>query len=245
MGLHRASIRLRKVVPLPGQILVAAALMLCAALSSVLAVSAGQQTKTPDEARGLLEKGNQRFCEFGSDRPNFDKLRLRQLAESGRQEPFAIIVGCADSRVPPELVFHTGLGDLFVVRSAGQVLDRASLDTIDYGVRNLNAPLVVVLGHSKCGAVEAAIGAIQGRSPAPAHIAFLAKNIRPAVVEAKARSGNPLGSEKFLVDAIKENVASGVEGLKKRPTLAEAIKAQRLKIVRAYYDLHSGKVDFF
>ena len=110
---------------------------------------------TPDQALTQLLRGNERFVAGWPDHPNQSARRRREVSDSG-QQPFAIILSCSDSRVPPEIIFDQGLGDLFVIRVAGNIIDDAILGTIEYAVEHVHAPLVMVLGHDKCGAVTAA-----------------------------------------------------------------------------------------
>src|SRR5262249_5592987 len=149
------------------------------------------------------------------------------------QAPFAVIVSCSDSRVGPELVFDQGLGDLFVIRTAGEVLDDPGLGSIEYAVDHLHVPLVVVLGHERCGAVSAAL---EGGT-APGHIASLVTAIQPAVKASHGEPGDPLDN------AVHTNVRDVVRRLKGAgPILSEAVHAGALKILGAYYDLDTGVV---
>src|SRR5207253_3201890 len=122
------------------------------------------------------------------DRPN--QSVERRTAMAGGQQPFAIVFSCIDSRVPPELVFDRGLGDMFVVRTAAHVVDNAALGSIEFGVEELQVPLVVVLGHENCGAVIATIETIEHDEIAPGHISALVDGIRPAVNSAHDRPGD-------------------------------------------------------
>jgi carbonic anhydrase len=152
------------------------------------------------------------------------------------QSPFAVIVSCSDSRVPPELVFDQTLGQLFVVRTAGQVLDEAARSSIIYGVDYLKAPLVLVLGHSGCGAVEAALAALAG-NPIPGYAYRFAEGIGPAIAGVLDQPGD------HLDNAIRANIAAGVEQLRTaEPELAPAVRDGRLTIAGAHYDLASGEV---
>ena len=153
------------------------------------------------------------------------------------QKPFAIVFGCVDSRVPPELVFDRGLGDVFVIRTAGQVLDDAGLGSIEFGVEELGIPLVMVLGHEKCGAVAATIEAVEHNAEAPGHIGALVEGIRPAVEQVKGQPGD------LLDNAVRANVELTVRQLKTSPILAEALETGHIKIVGARYDLDTGVVE--
>jgi carbonic anhydrase len=189
----------------------------------------------PDEALALLRAGNERFVRGALKHPDQTLRRLQEI-ESG-QHPIAVIVGCSDSRVPPEIVFDEGLGDLFVIREAGHVADAATLASVEYAVAHLGVRLVVVLGHKNCGAVSAAVGVLTMHEKPEGHIISLVDAIRPAV----ERAGRSDGS---LVDrAVTANVDLVVEQLRKsHPILSEHIAAGHLRVTGAVYDLHSGRV---
>ena len=158
------------------------------------------------------------------------------------QHPFAAVLSCADSRVPPEVLFDQGLGDLFVVRSAGQVLDQAVLGSIQYGVEHLTTPLLVVLGHSECGAVKATIEAIETKAkPSGTAIDDLVTAIKPAVIEAEVIGAE---EEKVVEVAISVNVERIVEALKQDHVIGEAVSKRTLKVAGAIYDLTTGEVDW-
>jgi carbonic anhydrase len=184
-----------------------------------------------DEAWRKLEEGNQRFAS-GHGRAVADyTARRAELTKS--QHPFAVIVSCSDSRVGPEVVFDQGLGDLFVIRTAGEVVDEQPLGSIEYAVEHLGTPLVVVMGHTRCGAVTAAV---EGGKP-DGHIGSLTKAIEPAVEKAKGEAGDR------VENAVKENVRLVVEQLKgSGPILSEFVRTGKVKIVGAEYDLDTGKV---
>ncbi|MCW3062193.1 MAG: mtcA2 [Capsulimonas sp.] len=193
---------------------------------------ASAATLSPDAVWHTLAAGNLRFVVGHPAHPHQTVLRREELAKA--QHPIAIIVGCSDSRVPPELVFDQGLGDLFIVRVAGNVVDDAALGSIEYGVEHLGATLIVVLGHEKCGAVSAAIS-----SPhAPGHVDALVQAIQPAVHVARTEKGD-------LVDnAVRENVKRVVLELNNsKPILAEFVHSGHLKIAGARYDLDTGHVE--
>lgn len=158
--------------------------------------------------------------------------RREELAEG--QLPFAVVVGCSDSRVPPEIVFDQGLGDLFVVRTAGEVVDDIALGSVEYAVVYLGARLIVVLGHGDCGAVEAAVAGAH----APCHIASVVDAIRPAVEMAKLQPGN------LLDNAIKANVDLNIYRLESSCIIREALLNDYLKIVGAIYNIYNGWVEF-
>lgn len=186
-----------------------------------------------DSALSRLVEGNKRFVAGKSIKPHQDLQRIKEL--SSGQKPFAIIVGCSDSRVPSEIVFDQGLGDLFIVRTAGQVSSFASWGSIEFANVVLGANLIVVMGHTKCGAVAAAC-----KIPdVPGHIVTLINSIKPAAQLAKMQSGDT------IQNAVKINVAMQVQQLQNmEPVLTKAVQSGKLQIVGAIYDLETGKVDF-
>ena len=187
---------------------------------------------TPDAAWKSLTAGNERFVDGHTHHPNQSVARREELAKG--QHPFAIVVGCSDSRLSPEIVFDQGLGDLFVVRVAGNIVDDNALGSVEYAVDHLGAKLIVVLGHEKCGAVAAAVA-----SPtAPGHVNSIVKAIQPAVAKAKKEKGD------VVDNAVKENVKLVVSELdNSQPVLAKLVKAGTVKVVGARYDLDTGKVE--
>lgn len=163
-----------------------------AAMSAVLSACGGgggaaaeteEAVETPEEALLRLVEGNIRYMTDKNTTVNEGKERREKLVK--RQRPFATVFSCVDSRVPPELVFDRGLGDLFVIRTAGQVIDQAVLGSIEYGVAELEIPLLVVMGHSACGAVKATVASIASGEVPEAEIAYLVDSIAPAVAQAK------------------------------------------------------------
>jgi carbonic anhydrase len=191
-----------------------------------------------DSALARMKAGNARFAAGTPCHPGQTTDRRAELA--GGQHPFAQVLSCADSRVPPELVFDQGLGDLFVVRSAGQAVDQAVLGSIQYAVAVLKTPLLVVLGHKKCGAVEATVNAVaKGAAPSGTDIDALVAAIRPAVDAAEDD-----GSDDLLDTSVSKNVDRIVEELQAAEVLAPAVKRRELTVLGAVYDLASGTVDF-
>jgi len=178
---------------------------------------------SPDAGLSKLFAGNARFAKGGG--------RRAEVAKG--QQPFAIVVGCSDSRTSPEIVFDQGLGDVFVTRLAGSIVDDAALGSIEYGVDHLGASVIVVLGHERCGAVDAAMKG----GKAPGKIGSVVKPILPAVKAVK-KSATPT-----LSAAIDENARRTAAGLTTRSSiLSDRVKAGKLKIVAAHYDLDSGRV---
>lgn len=195
-----------------------------------------------DEALDTLKAGNKKF-------ETLEYLRIstgheERAALASAQYPFAAIVACSDSRLPPELVFNQSLGDLFVVRLAGNVVDNLAVATLEYGVQELGICLIVVLGHENCGAVKAAIQ-MERMGPAPkSHIGELVQKIWPAVRQAKAEL--PDSSEQELLNRTIQDNAKNVaqEIAKQSDVIRSALSEGRLKIVSAEYFISTGKVNW-
>jgi carbonic anhydrase len=194
--------------------------------------------RDPDAVLALLLEGNTRFVKGESSQPRSKPEDFARLAEG--QAPLAVILGCADSRAAPELVFDRGLGELFVVRVAGNIVSGAGASvkgSIEYAVAELGVRLIVVLGHSQCGAVKAAIKHIDANDALPGSIAELVATIKPSVAAAKGQPGE------LLDNVIKDNVKRGVERLRSLdPILAGAVKKGQLKVAGATLELRTGKV---
>jgi len=190
---------------------------------------------TPPAQDLALEKlmdGNERYQTANQTYPH-QTVALRQALRDG-QNPFAVILGCADSRVPPELVFDQGLGDLFVIRVAGHVVDDTVLASVEFAVTVLGVPLVMVLGHSQCGAVEATISGAELLGS----MSKVAAAIQPAVTAAEELPGNQADN------AIKTNARMMAEQLTIRsPLLTQSVTDEQVKIVAAFYDLYTGAVE--
>jgi len=190
---------------------------------------------SPEEALARLREGNKRFVSGKSAKPRQDFSRIQEVAEG--QYPFATIVGCSDSRVPNEIIFDQGLGDLFIVRTAGQVSTYASWGSIEFAEEVLGTKLIVVLGHTRCGAVNAAVNLPE----VPGHIVTLINAIKPAVEQARKKQPAVL-----LDEAIRENIKMQVEQLKGlEPVLAKRVREGSIRIIGALYDLNSGEIEFF
>ena len=185
---------------------------------------------TPDEALKALLDGNDRFIKQKRRYKNQGSARLQEVAKG--QNPFASILGCADSRVPGEIVFDQGLGDLFVCRVAGNIAITEEIGSLEFGSLVLGSKVIMVLGHERCGAVDAAIKGAQ----VPGQIGSLLEAIKPGVEKSQGQPGDR------LENACKANILVQVEKLKASPVLAELIAANKLKIVGSYYDLDTGKV---
>jgi len=187
---------------------------------------------TPKDALQALLDGNARYVAAKAEHP--DQTPDRRIEVASGQHPIAIILSCSDSRVPPEILFDQGLGDLFVMRTAGNVLDDAVLGSIEYGVAELEVPLLIVLGHERCGAVKATV---EGHE-VPGHIAYLVKAIKPAYDMVKNQSGDAIDN------TVRANALMVADQLAAaEPILSEAVKANKLMIVAARYDLDEGKVE--
>ncbi len=186
------------------------------------------------EALARLMEGNQRFRDGQAAYPH--QFAAHRLEVAGGQHPFAVMLRCADSRVPPETVFDQGLGDLFVIRVAGNIVDPAGVGSIQFGVEDYHIPLVLVLGHSRCGAVVATADAVEHGQTAPGQIGVLVQAIRPAVDEAAALPGN------LVANAVRLNVRNSVTLLSADPLLKAEIEHGKLQIAGAEYNLESGVV---
>lgn len=183
----------------------------------------------PDTALRELLAGNKRYVADKASRPHQSSARRTEVAKG--QHPSAIILGCADSRVPPEVIFDAGLGDLFVVRVAGNIATDEALGSIEYAVEHLGARLIVVLGHERCGAVDAAVkgGAAEG------HVGKLIEAIVPAVKQTKGQPGDA------VENAMRANVLRMAGLVQKDEPLAKP--TSKVKVVGARYDLDTGAVE--
>jgi carbonic anhydrase len=189
---------------------------------------------TAQQALQKLAEGNARFVQEKGDHPHQSAERRAEVVSG--QNPFAVILGCSDSRVPPEIIFDQGIGDLFVVRTAGQVVDDVALGSIEYAIEHLGVPLVVVLGHDQCGAVNATISG----GEAAGHIGSLVAAINPAVERARKKGRE----EQLLSNSIDENSRQIALQLRSsEPLLSELAKEGNLEIVGARYRLDSGRVE--
>ncbi len=199
------------------------------------ATSAAPGAVSPDEALKRLQQGNTRYAANASMNKDFS---VGRAARASAQYPFASILSCADSRLSPELAFDQGLGDLFVVRVAGNFTNEDGLASLEYGAVVLGVPLILVLGHSNCGAVNATIKVVKEGTTLPGHLPSLINAIRPAVVAAEAKKPADL-----LAEATAENVRLNVQRLQTaKPLLADLVAAGKLKVAGAVYDIATGKV---
>ncbi|WP_407309270.1 carbonic anhydrase [Desulfosporosinus sp. SB140] len=191
---------------------------------------------SPEEALQLLLEGNQRFKSGQILNKDLSFTRRSELLKKG-QHPFAAIVSCSDSRVPPELLFDQALGDIFVIRVAGNIVTQAELGSIEYAVEHFKVPLVMVLGHEGCGAVTAAVegGETHGS------ISAIVNKIKPAVIEAK--SGDLTGSA--LIEKCSDlNIQNSLKDIIKSSIIKEYLETKRLRIVGCKYDLDEGGISF-
>ena len=202
------------------------------AASCASALAADSVSVKPDEALKRLQSGNERFVAGTSTQTSKDAKRRAEVANG--QKPIAVIVSCSDSRVGPEVVFDQGLGDIFVVRTAGEVVDDIGLGSIEYAVEHLGATLILVLGHERCGAVAATVAG----GEAHGHVRAIVKAIQPAVTKTKGQPGDAVDN------AVRAQVSAVVRQLQQaEPILAERVKAGKIKVVGARYDLDTGKVE--
>ncbi|MFD7436258.1 carbonic anhydrase [Streptomyces sp. NPDC059861] len=218
---------------LTGAAALGAGLALDASPASAVTAAPRPRPGTPAEALRALEAGNHRWRTYRERHPN-ESPAVRQSLTSG-QYPFAVVLGCVDSRVPPELVFDQGLGDLLTVRSAGEVLDEAVLGSVAYGVLELAVPLVVVLGHQSCGAVRAAVEAEESGEPLPAHIQYLADQISPAIDHTQAGDARVDATIDAQIRLVRSRLAA-------EPDLAAKVTSGQLAVVGARYELTTQRV---
>lgn len=226
----------------------------CVAVAAVLAAAGTSSSATPPashepekterpdrtgHAQRLLAEGNERFVSGKSIHPNTDVFRVADTGEHG-QHPFAVVVGCADSRAAVERIFDRGMGDLFVVRTAGNVVDASQTGSVEYACEHLGSQLVVAMGHTKCGAVTAAVKGVDGGK----NINAFLDNITPCVKSVKASHPELAGDE--LVDAVvRENAFETIEDMLKGSTMLRGmVQSGQVKMVAAVYDVQTGKVEW-
>lgn len=200
-----------------------------ASSSLLCAVPQGEAPRNPKEALTKLMAGNERYTKDSLIHPNRSQARRDSLTDT--QNPFATVIGCSDSRVSPTLVFDQGIGDIFEVRVAGNVIGPVAIASAEYSVKYLGSSLIFVLGHENCGAVGAVLkGQTEDIEP-------IADKIKEALKGAPKFSDNP------LENAIKANVHNVVQLLRNNPLFAPLIKEKKLEVVGGYYNLQSGKVE--
>ena len=218
-------------------------LMLVGAMLSFLGCSSSQvslkefsvqENLNPNQILDILKSGNAHFVNHKNAFPHLDKTRM--LEEISGQHPIATIVSCSDSRVPVELVFDRGIGDLFVIRTAGNSLeDDMTMGSLEYAVEHLHTKLIVVVGHEKCGGITAAIST-KNEETSPKEISSLIETLRNGVKPFVGKTEN-------LDDAIHYNVNHQIQKILQNPELKELIEKGELKVVGGYYHLNNGKVD--
>ena len=212
------------------KLVVLAIIACCNVTGFVLAGDSPAPSISADDALVKLKEGNLRFATSDVSQGKPTTARRKETAQA--QHPFAIIVGCADSRVAPELIFDQNLGDLFVVRTAGNLVDDHALGSIEYAVAHLGTRLIVVLGHSSCGAVKAALES----DHAPGHVESLVRDIQPAVKVAKSKPGDALAA------AITENARQVAAKINAEAALGDF--AKEVRVISAVYDLETGRVEW-
>jgi carbonic anhydrase len=207
------------------------AIIACSSIVAlVLAAEHPVASVSADAALAKLKEGNLRFA--SSDVSQSKPTAARRAETAQAQHPFAIVLGCADSRTAPEIVFDQNIGDLFVVRTAGNLVDEHALGSIEYAVDHLGARLIVVLGHTRCGAVTAALAS----DTAPGHVQSLVRDIQPAVKAAKGKDGN-------VTDlTVAENARLMAAKIRNEASLGEF--AKEVRIISGVYDLDTGKVEW-
>jgi carbonic anhydrase len=218
------------------------------ALTVLPAYASGSVAKkpSPDEAIAMLKDGNKHFVEGKSKHPHSDAARLAQAGtEDQGDHAYATVITCSDSRVPVEAIFDAGVMDIFVIRVAGNVCDVDEVGSIEYGLAHVHTPVLVVLGHTQCGAVTAVTHAIEGTGHAlERNIPPLVDNIEPAVRRAMAEHPDVHG-DKIIPYAIEDNVWQGIEDLfMASPASRNIVNSGKAKVVGAIYDVGTGKVDW-
>ena len=217
--------------------------VIAAAAGRVPAFAAAPSSKktdmTPDQALKAMKDGNANYLTESPVRSAQGRERRIEIALG--QTPFCVLVSCSDSRVSPEILFGRGLGELFIVRNAGNTVDTTALGSIEYAVAQLGVPLILVMGHTRCGAVEAAVSVVNDNAVFPGAIGNMIEPIIPAVLTAKTRPGD------LVENSVRANVDRTVARLRSasEPLLTDPQKAGKLRVVGASYSLDTGNVDFF
>lgn len=217
---------------------------LAVSASPTLAGKAAAKKPSPDQCIAILKEGNTRFVQGKAKNPHTDTARLIQAGKENQGDhAYATVITCSDSRVPAERVFDAGVMDIFVIRVAGNVCDVDECGSIEYGLAHVHTPVLVVLGHTQCGAVTAVTKAVLGKGHAlERNIPPLVDNIEPAVRRAMAQHADVKG-EAIIPQAIEENVWQGVEDLfMASPACRNIVKSGKAKVVGAIYDVGTGKV---
>ena len=207
-----------------------------AAAAGTPSASAGAPPATPRAAFDRLMEGNKRWVAGALQRPNQDLARVKAVAEE--QDPYGVVVSCIDSRVDPELTFDTGIGDLFVIRTGGQVVAPVVTGSVEYGPLTAGSPLILVLGHQRCGAVKASYKALKEGKSLGGNLDSIVEALRPAYEAiSKEKHADP-------VDAmIRVHAQQTAAGLRRNASLAPLVKKGQLAVVSAYYSLDTGRVE--
>lgn len=201
-------------------------------------ISELSEIKKPDASLEILKAGNERFQKDELNQVNIGSTKRKELVNS--QNPDAVIITCSDSRVPPEYIFNQGLGDLFVIRVAGNVMDKMELGSVEYAVKHLKTPLIVVMGHEHCGAIGAAVE--EGGKKESGYIGDIIKKIEPSVKKLKSKN---LQGEKLIEEVTNQNIYNSSREIKQSKIIKEEMQKGNVKIVEAKYMLESGKVQWF
>src|SRR5208337_394952 len=212
--------------------MLAIAALSIATTRAVIAADHGPTVTAAQALQALLD-GNRRFVVGKLEHPNQTPEVRADVAKG--QHPFASVLACSDSRTPPEIIFDRGLGDLFVVRVAGNVADQVVIESLDYSVKHLGVRLVMVLGHRRCGAVIAAVEGHEGT--ADQDVGPMLRELRPAVAASKGMAGDP------VENAVRENVELVMKNLATSAELSAMVKSGELKIVGGVYDLDTGMIE--
>ena len=209
-------------------------LTLSAMLLTNVTLAHGVDNLSAKESLKKLKEGNKRFVEMKLQHPDSDKKRRDEMLKG--QHPFVVVLSCSDSRVPPELIFDQGLGDIFEIRNAGNVLDEHVIGSIEYAVMHCGVKLVVIMGHQDCGAINATLSGVSETK----YIQSLEDSIKPAVEECK-KNGLEINSD----NVVKAHVMQDIRELFEQDAdLVKFVKEHDVKTVPAYYHLDTGKVDF-
>lgn len=207
-------------------------LFLLSSQSAVMASEAGGHSVSGKDAHKMLMEGNKRYINAKASHKNQDDSRRKEVKAS--QHPFAVVVCCSDSRVPPEIIFDQGIGDLFIIRLAGNIVDDAALGSIEYAIEHLGTKYIMVLGHESCGAVKATV---QG-GEAPGHIGSIVSAIKPAIDAVRGKTAD------LPEVGMRMNVTMTAQKLKTSdPFLKPLVDSGELMIVGARYDLDDGRVE--
>lgn len=194
------------------------------------------ETVSTTAAKQLLVDGNKRYVNNKVLPDDLSNTRRKNLSANG-QKPLAVIVSCSDSRVPPELVFDQALGDLFIIRNAGNVIDPVVLGSVEYGVEHLNAPLVVVLGHEKCGAVKATIDG----GEASQNVTSIIDKIKPSFEKVKTKTKDANEIYSMTID---ENIKNSMANINGSPIIQKLVQEKKITVIGAKYHMDTGEVSF-